>query len=115
MTMDHESMEKIIAITYNIWYARNQSVFQDKQIPQEEVSSKAQSQLIEYQRHGIIPTKAQHLTPTVSSSNNNRWIPPLRDALKINVDAHLSSILTLCGNRKFYRKSFNYNNSQTFE
>jgi ribonuclease HI len=84
-------MEKIIAIIYYLWYARNQKVFQDKQIPQVEISNKSLAQLMEYQSHSTIPGKAQNRSKTDCSSNNNSWSPPLREALKINVDAHLSS------------------------
>jgi ribonuclease HI len=84
-------MEKVIAILYYIWYARNKKLFQDKQIPQNEISNKSLNLLMEYQQHNSSPGKAQNRHQADHSSNNNSWSPPLRDALKINVDAHLSS------------------------
>jgi hypothetical protein len=56
--LDKESMEKVIAILYYIWYARNQKLFQDKQIPQNEISNKSLNLLMEYQQHNSNPDKA---------------------------------------------------------
>jgi hypothetical protein len=62
-----------------------------QQIPHAEVSNKSLAQLMKYQRHSTIPGKAQHRSQTDCSSNNNSRSSPLREALKINVDAHLRS------------------------
>ncbi|MCI13244.1 ribonuclease H protein, partial [Trifolium medium] len=87
---DSESLEKIVAITYGIWYARNQTIFQDKCLPPSEVCSIALAQLHEYQSFGAnnLPNR-----PVMSGrrGNNTSWSPPPRGTLKMNVDAHLSS------------------------
>ncbi|MCI14443.1 hypothetical protein A2U01_0035574 [Trifolium medium] len=61
----------------NIWYARNQRVFQNKYIPPFEVSSKAVLQLHEYQQHGKVtsPLHCPHLIN--GSSHNNFWSPKM--------------------------------------
>ncbi|PNX84141.1 hypothetical protein L195_g040194, partial [Trifolium pratense] len=86
-----ECVEKITAIIYGIWYARNMLIFQEKHLPPQEISSMAFKQLQEYQLHGF---EQKIRDPHVKSSacrNDTSWSPPLRDILKINVDAHLSS------------------------
>ncbi|XP_045810802.1 uncharacterized protein LOC123905222 [Trifolium pratense] len=90
---DKDCMEKILAIIYEIWNARNLLVFQEKNLPPQEISSNAFKKLHEYQSHGEVKTQKSQTSPpsTNSCSNNISWSPPLRGTLKINVDAHLSS------------------------
>ncbi|GAU41445.1 hypothetical protein TSUD_98410 [Trifolium subterraneum] len=89
---DQASKELIAATLYGIWYARNLLVFQEKNLPPNDVSHIAFAQLQEFQSHNIKTQNAIKRTlSTGSSSNNTRWNPPPRGILKINVDAHLSS------------------------
>ncbi|PNX96793.1 ribonuclease H, partial [Trifolium pratense] len=90
---DKDCMEKILAIIYEIWNVRNLLVFQEKNLPPQEISSNAFKKLHEYQSHGEVKTQKSQTSPpsTNSCSNNISWSPPLRGTLKINVDAHLSS------------------------
>jgi ribonuclease HI len=82
-------MEKITAIIYSLWYARNLLVFQGKQLPQEDTSKLALSHLQEYQKLCAANLASRNLHVNGRSSNDTSWSPPLRDTLKINVDAHL--------------------------
>ncbi|GAU47963.1 hypothetical protein TSUD_280220 [Trifolium subterraneum] len=90
--IDHASKELIAATPYGIWYAMNLLVFQEKNLPPNDVSHIAFAQLQEFQRHNV---KTQNIVKrnlsTGSSSNNTCWSPPPRGILKINVGAHLSS------------------------
>ncbi|CAJ2635380.1 unnamed protein product [Trifolium pratense] len=87
---DKECMEKICAIIYEIWNARNIFVFQEKNIPLQEISNTAFKRLHEYQAHGENHIPNQSTKPK-GCSNNISWSPPLRGILEANVDAHQSS------------------------
>ncbi|CAJ2651829.1 uncharacterized protein LOC123894954 [Trifolium pratense] len=85
-----ESMQIITTITYTIWFARNQKVFQHQDIPVQLALPRALKLLHEY-HHNI---NDQRLEPKTSShpsfaSNDKSWSPPPRNCLKLNVDAHL--------------------------
>jgi ribonuclease HI len=86
-----ECMEQFTAITYGIWYSRNQKVFQGKDLPANDICSTALNQLAEFQRLNLEVRPLSRDPVTVSSSHNTSWSPPPRGTLKINVDAHLSS------------------------
>ncbi|XP_045797508.1 uncharacterized protein LOC123891638 [Trifolium pratense] len=88
---DKECMEKITAITYGIWYARNMLVFQNKYLPPQDISSTALNQIQEYQLHGFEQQIQNPCVRTKGCNNDISWSPPPRGTLKINVDAHLSS------------------------
>jgi hypothetical protein len=88
--LDKDCIEKITAIIYSLWYAINQLVFQGKQLPQEEISKQALSQLNEYQQLCASKLASRNLHVNGSGSHDTSWSPPPRDSLKINVDAHLS-------------------------
>jgi ribonuclease HI len=84
-------MEKIIATIYGIWYVRNLMVFQDNILPPQEISNIALSQLLEFQRLCLDNKPFARTCNTGKCSNKFTWSPPPLGALKINVDAHLSS------------------------
>ncbi|CAJ2661746.1 unnamed protein product [Trifolium pratense] len=84
-------MEKITAITYGIWYARNMLVFQNKYLPPQDIGSTALNQIQEYQLHGFEQQIQNPCVRTKVCNNDISWSPPPRGTLKINVDAHLSS------------------------
>jgi ribonuclease HI len=88
---DQNTMEIVTAITYGIWYARNQLVLQGKYLPPMEVCNFALKQLQDYKKL-TTGNKAPYRVPvTTGSSNNISWSPPPRGVWKMNVDAHLSS------------------------
>lgn len=92
LNLDTKCLEKVSAILYGIWLARNSQIFQGKHIPAWDISYKALAHLADYQAHSrsSIP---QHHSPakTDRNSHNASWSPPSRGILKMNVDAHLSS------------------------
>ncbi|PNX98065.1 ribonuclease H [Trifolium pratense] len=87
---DKECMEKIVAITYEIWNTRNLLVFQNKDLPPQEISANALKRLHEFKSFEEQRTPIQKPSHK-SCRNNTSWSPPLRGCLKANVDAHLSS------------------------
>jgi hypothetical protein len=88
---DKLQLEQITATIYGIWYARNQKVFQNKELPPYDVGQKAISQLHEYQQLNILTRTNHRSDPTGTSRHNISRSPSLRGNRKINVDAHLSS------------------------
>ncbi|CAJ2639734.1 unnamed protein product [Trifolium pratense] len=82
-------MNLIGAICYHIWRARNLLTFQNKNVPVLDVIHRAQECLFEYHRQ-VKPISEQVNRNTRARSNNDSdWIPPPKDTLKLNVDAHL--------------------------
>ncbi|GAU09995.1 hypothetical protein TSUD_398280 [Trifolium subterraneum] len=80
----------ITTIIYGIWYARNQKIYQQKDI-QIETNLMRSIQLLQDYQHNCNsllapPSVSSHLS---SSSNNISWSPPPENCLKLNVDAHL--------------------------
>ncbi|GAU37510.1 hypothetical protein TSUD_275620 [Trifolium subterraneum] len=90
-SVDKESREVIVAITYGIWHARNATIFQEKFFTPIDVYYIALAQLQEYQSLNFDLETPHRAIVIENRSNNISWSPPLRGTLKINVDAHLSS------------------------
>jgi ribonuclease HI len=65
-------------------------IFQDKNLPPQDISSNSVKQLQEYQRLGLKNRPLIRTQPTGNSNNDNSWSPPPQGASKINVDAHRS-------------------------
>jgi hypothetical protein len=86
-----ECMEQIVAITYGIWYARNQKIFQGKNLQTVDICNVDLARLSEFQHLNLHVNSSSRAPMTVSSSHNTSWSPPPRGTLKANVDAHLSS------------------------
>ncbi|PNX70540.1 hypothetical protein L195_g057495, partial [Trifolium pratense] len=84
-------MEQVLAVIYGIWHAHNLIIFQNKYIPPIDVCNTALQLLQEFQCFGKLPSLPNRPFASSSRSNNDRWTPPPRGTLKINVDAHLSS------------------------
>jgi ribonuclease HI len=63
-------------------------VFREKQLPQEELSKQALSQLHEYQQMCASKLASQRVHANGASSHDTSWSPPPRDSLKIHADAH---------------------------
>ncbi|KAK2437899.1 hypothetical protein QL285_022734 [Trifolium repens] len=86
-----DCMQIIITITYSIWLARNKKIFQNRDIPANEMVGKAIKALQEYQRNRTTDQiTSTGIRPSLDC-NNTSWSPPPRSNLKLNVDAHLSS------------------------
>jgi ribonuclease HI len=86
---NQECMQIIASITYSMWYARNQMVFQNKDIPVEDTVKNALKALHDYHRHRTQNRlKKAHPSPSFDR-NKISWNPPPRNFLKLNVDAHL--------------------------
>ncbi|GAU49883.1 hypothetical protein TSUD_408220 [Trifolium subterraneum] len=88
--IDLKGMEMVTTVLYNMWFARNQKVFQDKNLPPHEFNNRANLQLRDYQNFNIANSPIHRPNATSRSSHNNSWSPPPRGSLKINVDAHSS-------------------------
>jgi hypothetical protein len=84
-------MQLIITITYSLWLARNNKIFQNRDIPACETVGKAIKSLQEY-KHNSNPDQiiSTRINPS-TDCNNTSWSPPPRASLKLNVDAHLCS------------------------
>jgi hypothetical protein len=88
LTEPKEDVENIIAIVYHIWKARNELVFQSKEIPVMVVIQQASAAAKEYRLLSKSQNKPPRTTDTQAHSNNKIWSPPARDTLKLNVDDH---------------------------
>ncbi|MCH84190.1 putative ribonuclease H protein, partial [Trifolium medium] len=85
-----DSMQIISTITYSIWLARNNRVFQNKHTPAEEAIARAMKSIKEYHLH-LVENRPNHPKQATSVDRNNKsWSPPPSNFLKLNVDAHLS-------------------------
>ncbi|MCI37704.1 hypothetical protein A2U01_0058928, partial [Trifolium medium] len=83
-------MQIISTITYSIWLARNNKVFQNKNTPASEAFEWAMKNLSEYHIH-LIQNRIKTSKPPDSVARNNKsWNPPPSNFLKLNVDAHLT-------------------------
>ncbi|GAU47065.1 hypothetical protein TSUD_302670 [Trifolium subterraneum] len=86
--IDPKGMEMVTSVIYNMWFARNQKIFQEKTLPPHEISNRASLHLSEYQNFCIANPPIHRPKSTRSSGHNTSWSPPPRGSLKINVDAH---------------------------
>jgi hypothetical protein len=84
-----ECIQIITAITYGIWIARNNKIFQDKDTPAAKTVDRALTSLHEYKHNISFDNINSHGIQTSPSCNNTSWSPPPRNSLKLNVDAHL--------------------------
>ncbi|GAU35043.1 hypothetical protein TSUD_30090 [Trifolium subterraneum] len=86
-----ECMQIISSITYSIWLARNNKVFQNKDTPASEAVDCAMKNLYDYHHH-LIDNRIKPSKPSDPvARNNNSWSAPPSNFLELNVDAHLTS------------------------
>jgi hypothetical protein len=98
-TLKEEELIYIAAITYGIWYARNQQVFEHREIPDIEVINKAATNIQDF----VLATKNANLNyPNNNQHSANfrqhgshrnqskRWSRPEEGKIKINGDANLT-------------------------
>ncbi|MCH91756.1 retrotransposon protein putative unclassified, partial [Trifolium medium] len=84
-----DCIQIITTITYSIWLARNNKIFQNKDTPVNIAIDCALKILRDYQ-HNITLTRHESTVSQPSiACNNKSWSPPPRSYLKLNVDAHL--------------------------
>ncbi|MCH98433.1 ribonuclease H protein, partial [Trifolium medium] len=84
-----QNMELICSLCYHIWKARNLLIFQNKNLPVMDVVFQAQDSIIEYQLHFSQNSEHDFRATQMRLNNVENWIPPPRNTLKLNVDAHL--------------------------
>jgi ribonuclease HI len=83
-------MQIIPTITYNIWLARNNKIYQGKNTPASEAVTKALKNLNEYCKHHVENRLRNSNIATTGARHDKSWSPPTGIYHKLNVDAHLS-------------------------
>jgi hypothetical protein len=71
-----ECIQIITTITYGIWIARNNKIFQDNDTPAIETVEKALTALHEYKHNISLDNTNSHRIQTSPSCNNTSWSPP---------------------------------------
>jgi hypothetical protein len=100
-TLKEEQLINISSLIYNIWYARNQHAFNQKDIDVMESISKENSNIHDYIaattnnsqsqiNTGGRSSNRQHHSTSVYSNRNRLWNKPEEGYIKINSDANLS-------------------------
>jgi hypothetical protein len=98
-SLKEEDLNYIAAITYGIWYARNQHVFSQQDIEDTEVVNKATTSIQDYilattsdkyhQSNNGARSTSSHHHPNTTTRNTN-WCKPEAGIIKINSDANLA-------------------------
>lgn len=70
-TIDKQSITQVAALTYNIWHARNQAVFEDQIIPEETIIHRAQSSIQAYHQ-ATTSSQFQLTAPFVHNANKSQ-------------------------------------------
>jgi ribonuclease HI len=83
-----EEVEMVISIIYHIWRARNEFVFQNKDLPFKEVVKRACASTSDYRKLCISQNKHHRSSEAQVGGHNKIWSPPAKDTLKLNVDAN---------------------------
>jgi ribonuclease HI len=83
-------MQIISAITYSIWLARNNQIYQGKNTPADEAVNKALKNLNEYCTHRVEYRLKNSQPATTDTRHDKSWSPPTEIYHKLNVGAHLS-------------------------
>jgi ribonuclease HI len=87
-----ETTQLIATITYCIWLARNNLIYNNKSIPAIEAVHQATQNLHDFKLHSTIARlPATSPKPPSVICNSNSWSPPPVHSLKLNVDAHLTN------------------------
>lgn len=95
--------EIMVAYCWTVWFARNKLLFEEKVTDPRISAAKAESVVEAYQRvrrAGIL-----HLTQA-KYQKQQKWIPPPRNVLKVNVDAAVSTKDGLAGLGAVMKDSF---------
>jgi hypothetical protein len=94
-----DDISYVAAVTYSLWFARNQQVFDLTSIEDEQVINRANRSIQEYQSalaigNPNISNQNQHRTTSTHPSNrhtnaNKKWTRPNNGVIKVNCDANL--------------------------
>jgi hypothetical protein len=98
-SLKEEDLNYIAAITYGIWFVRNQHAFNQKDIEDTKVINKANTSIQDYilattsenqyqSNNRARSTNSQH-HPTITN-RNRKWRKPEAGIIKINSDANLA-------------------------
>jgi hypothetical protein len=99
-SLNEDDISYVAAITYSLWFARNQQVFDLRCMEDEHVINRANLSIQEYQstlayETANLSTQHQHQTTSSSTPNrcsnaNKRWTRPNNGVIKVNCDANLT-------------------------
>jgi hypothetical protein len=99
INLNTEDLIYLAAITYGIWYARNQKIFESTDMEVDRVINSATKSIQEYQYAIQTTTIDSHNTnhdsifnhrPRLRSTTNKQWNRPNEGTIKVNCDANLS-------------------------
>jgi hypothetical protein len=100
-TLKEEDIIYIAAITYGIWFARNQLIFEDRDIEEWDTIDKASKSIKDYQ-HATKRDPSNQPSNRAGRSNTQRrtsntmrnltWSKPEEGTIKVNCDANLTRI-----------------------
>lgn len=94
---DAHAIISITAILYNIWHTRNIKVFEDKDLPEEDVIFRADRNIEEFLQaiksdDVVSNPEVLHPNPRAASTGVSSWKKPDLGFLKANSDANLKNI-----------------------
>jgi hypothetical protein len=98
-TLKDEDLSYLAAITDGIWFARNQKIYELRDIEDSIIIDKANSSIQEYQHAHNINHLSQQFLNKISTNNQqqrshtnitNQWNRPSDNTIKVNSDANLS-------------------------
>jgi hypothetical protein len=97
-TLKEEDVIYMVAIIYGIWYARNQKIFEDRDIEGHVTIESANTSIQEYQQ-ALHATSQQGTSTRSSNSHRQRpssntpkhWFKPNQGVIKVNSDANLAN------------------------
>jgi hypothetical protein len=98
-TFKDEDLSYLAAITYGIWFARNQKIYELRDIEDSIIIDKANSSIQEFQQAHNINILSQQFLNKISTNNQQqrthtnttkKWNRPSDNTIKINSDANLS-------------------------
>lgn len=92
----HDNIVKIVTVLWAIWFSRNKKIWEDKDLTPDAAVAWSSKQIKDWQEVNKKRQGARIRTNSVGNVTEQRWKPPSRGELKINVDA---SIFT--GERSF--------------
>jgi hypothetical protein len=98
-SLNNEDLIYMAAVIYGIWYARNQKIFEYKDIEDYITLDKANTSIQEYQRatntnnntqHDVNRARSRNHQHRSSTNSPKRWYRPNFGIIKVNSDANLA-------------------------